>query len=248
MFLLWGDQSLGFGTGFRPTQLSNLEAWYDGADSNTITLNGSTVSSWGDKSGNGRNAAQATGAAQPTYTASAINGKSALSFDGGDNLAAVLSSDITTSNFTAFIVAKRNSTVAFAATLSGVAAGQANDFDNNGSAVIFDETADGSLLLLNNNGSKSSAPHPGNGVVYQAATLFDGVNNTTYLNGVAQTPVADTNTLSFHTLYLGARFVGSAVTAQYNGLIAEIILYNRALSAAERSQVFTYLANKWGIS
>ncbi|MFM5944980.1 MAG: hypothetical protein ACKO9G_16710, partial [Dolichospermum sp.] len=42
-----------------PAQIST-DLWLDAADSSTITLNGSTVSQWNDKSGNGRNAIQAT--------------------------------------------------------------------------------------------------------------------------------------------------------------------------------------------
>ncbi len=41
--------------------------WLDAADTNTITLNGSTVSQWNDKSGNGRNAVQATASNQPGW-------------------------------------------------------------------------------------------------------------------------------------------------------------------------------------
>jgi len=41
--------------------------WLDAADTSTVTLNGSTVSQWADKSGNGRNVVQATAANQPIY-------------------------------------------------------------------------------------------------------------------------------------------------------------------------------------
>lgn len=50
--------------------------WLDAADSATITLNGSTVSQWADKSGNGRHATQGTAANQP---ARIIDG---IQFDG----------------------------------------------------------------------------------------------------------------------------------------------------------------------
>ena len=59
---------------------SDLVLWLDAADASTITLNGSTVSQWNDKSGNGRNATQATSANQPVYTTNAINGLSVLTF------------------------------------------------------------------------------------------------------------------------------------------------------------------------
>ena len=68
---------------------SSLALWLDAADASTITLNGSTVSQWNDKSGNGRNATQATAANQPTYIANSINGKSALDWDGVNDSMAV---------------------------------------------------------------------------------------------------------------------------------------------------------------
>lgn len=49
-----------------PAQLTT-SVWLDAADASTITLNGSTVSQWNDKSGNARNAVQATTAYQPLY-------------------------------------------------------------------------------------------------------------------------------------------------------------------------------------
>lgn len=48
------------------------ELWLDSADSSSITLNGSNVSTWADKSGNGRNATQSTAGIQPAYTNNSI--------------------------------------------------------------------------------------------------------------------------------------------------------------------------------
>lgn len=57
------------------------EAWYDADDASTITESGGAVSQWDDKSGNGHNLAQATGAEQPVLTASTINDLPSLCFD-----------------------------------------------------------------------------------------------------------------------------------------------------------------------
>jgi len=62
-----------------PAQLgAALALWLDAEDADTITLNGSNVSQWDDKSGNGRNHVQATAASQPPLISAAINGKPAL--------------------------------------------------------------------------------------------------------------------------------------------------------------------------
>lgn len=67
---------------FNPKMIGGLALWLDANDSSTITLNSTTVSEWRDKSGNARHAAQATAALQPTFTANAVNGKSALTLTG----------------------------------------------------------------------------------------------------------------------------------------------------------------------
>jgi hypothetical protein len=65
---------------------ASLALWLDADDASTITLNGSNVSQWDDKSGNGRNASQATAASQPTYLATGFNGKPTLETNGNDVL------------------------------------------------------------------------------------------------------------------------------------------------------------------
>ena len=64
---------------------SSLGLWLDAGDAGTITLNGSTVSQWNDKSGNNRHVAQATATKQPLYANNILNGLSAVSFDGSDD-------------------------------------------------------------------------------------------------------------------------------------------------------------------
>ena len=60
--------------------------WLDAADATTITLNGSTVSQWNDKSGNARNASQATAAAQPSYVSGGLNNLNVIRFDGSNDV------------------------------------------------------------------------------------------------------------------------------------------------------------------
>jgi hypothetical protein len=59
-----------------------LNLWLAADDAATLTLNGTAVTQWNDKSGKGRHALQATAASQPTYTANGLNGLPVVSFDG----------------------------------------------------------------------------------------------------------------------------------------------------------------------
>ena len=71
---LFGGQKL-----WRPDELgASLALWLDAEDTDSITLNGSNVSQWDDKSGNNRNHVQANAANQPPLISAAINGKPAL--------------------------------------------------------------------------------------------------------------------------------------------------------------------------
>jgi hypothetical protein len=56
-----------------------MTAWYRADQGITIATG---VSQWSDLSGNARHLLQATGANQPTFTASSINGKPDVAFDG----------------------------------------------------------------------------------------------------------------------------------------------------------------------
>jgi hypothetical protein len=67
---------------------ADLALWLDADDAGTITLNGSTVAQWNDKSGNNRHVSQAVATAQPTYLSVGFSGKPSLRTDGTDTLTA----------------------------------------------------------------------------------------------------------------------------------------------------------------
>jgi hypothetical protein len=66
---------------FDPRRIPGLQAWYDAADSASITLDAGRVSQWSDKSGNARHATNTTsGSTQPSYTTAGRNGLNVVTF------------------------------------------------------------------------------------------------------------------------------------------------------------------------
>jgi hypothetical protein len=83
----WDGTKFGSGRLWRPSELgADLALWLDAEDTDSITLNGSTVSQWSDKSGNNRNASQTSAALQPSYLTTGFNGKPTLETNGNDIL------------------------------------------------------------------------------------------------------------------------------------------------------------------
>lgn len=68
-----------------PAQI-NPDIWHDASDTATVTVSGSSVSQWNDKSGNNRHIQQAAAASQPVYTAAAQNGRNVITFDGVNDI------------------------------------------------------------------------------------------------------------------------------------------------------------------
>lgn len=67
----WDGTAVGGVKLWRPDELGgSLALWLDAEDVNTITLNGSNVTQWDDKSGNNYHATQAVATDQPLYTTS----------------------------------------------------------------------------------------------------------------------------------------------------------------------------------
>ncbi len=103
-------------TAFVANTYSGLQVWFDAKDPNgdgTIPANGANISTWVDKSGNGRNATIRTSAGSVTYNTS-TNG---IAFNGAGSLNSSLSL-ANTAPLTCFIVLSSASLSAFRSALS----------------------------------------------------------------------------------------------------------------------------------
>lgn len=81
-------------TAFNPLSISPL-AWYDASDTSTLSVSSNLVSQWNDKSGNGYNLTQGTGANQPDSGLTTRNGLNVVDFDGSAFMDAATASNWT---------------------------------------------------------------------------------------------------------------------------------------------------------
>lgn len=232
-----------------PRYVSPCSLWLDAADPHTLTLNGSTVSSWSDKSGNGYNATQATSANQPTYDSTSKS----LVFNGTTTFLSVNAPNILRNvpGATVFIVRKYTNitdanTIAFAVstgvgnarTVIGQSVGQsrtggrrldADSYVNSTHSV----TAVLTLECFVQDWANASW------IVYE-----QGTTATTTLSGTI-TAGNSSDTASSTGVFVGVNASGNS---QYlNGNIYEIIVYPSALSPIQRQAIEGYLASKWGL-
>ena len=250
-------------SGFNPKNVANLEAWFDAADSSTITTVSGAVSEWRSKAGATRNLAQGTAANRPALTANYYNGRSAVSFDGSnDVLSATGLGAIAMSPLSVFIAL--DSELSSASNDRGLltmhVAGATNSFDNNGGFQFvansaartggqraayeaYARAATGSLEI--ETVTRSTAQPIGKTVFGITA---DGTNGTLYQNGPQVDLQAASVAYTAGSMYFGSLVQSGSPSLYWQGKILEIVLYTRAVSASERAAITKYLGNKWGVA
>jgi hypothetical protein len=257
-----------------PLELPGLAGWWDASDTSTITASSGSVSQWNDKSSNGRNVSQGSGAAQPTTGASTRNGLNVLDFDGGDFLLAATASDWTflhSAKSVVFSVFRAGNTtdpeafyVIWGTSLTVLLPTGANFLHDTRSSIPRNDA------LVHTSGPASSGPNfrvlhaqqnllPGN--VWGQGTVVGDIANSTLasrskirLNGGSDLTGSwsgnvNTNTSTpRHPFAIGSAQDSSGVFAGHLvGSVAEVIVVNGELNSSEIETTEKYLLSKWGI-
>jgi len=245
-------------SGFNPKSIANLGLWLDASADSSLTFNSTTVSEWRDLSGNGRHFAQGTGASQPVANTRTQNGRRALDFQGSQFMlgnAASLNVFRNVSGGTAFVVGKIDnivgSQVFFAASRNGSNSQARLVIDTDSAASSWRAggrrlDADG-FAGVTSAGSWDTNVNVLTGVLdYGNSDAFLYENGTLLNSNTSFQANGNTSDTDSDAVYIGA--TGGGLVSFLDGVIAEIILYQRALSAAERQRVERYLGRKWGIT
>lgn len=256
-------------TGFDPRTIPGLALWLDGADASSVTLNGTNVSQWRDKSNNLRHFSQSTSGAQPAYTAAGQNGRNCLTFDGSRRLVSDSASSTWsflhdgTSLYDIYVV--WNTAAGSTALRTLMATGGSNRLLR--SFYLWHDHRSGNNNQLYSEITTTS----GNG--YAAARAINNLSaGTTRLARVSVdlaaavasriTMLVGSSTGTGDTFATGTAAAGdpsfnltlgslSATSSSFglSGVLCEIIMFSRStvLSTSERSSVSNYLTRKWGL-
>jgi hypothetical protein len=246
---------------------SGLQLWLDASDALTLfdaTTGGSLVAAdgavarWEDKSGNSRHFTQSTSGNRPMRKTNQQNGLGTLLFDGtDDNLAGSDFMDGSTGGLTVFFVYKRNAT------------GARHDLlvktnTNSHGWMITNTSGDklqGFSTLTNGGSSQRSTSNAVSASSYIAVSwrfAQDAFTSMTFKrngvdiamdnatnpsgSGVSNPPDTSGVVRIGAQEYLGSFYHHSSVN------FAEIIIYDSALSDANRALLENYLLAKWGIA
>lgn len=248
--------------GFLPTQIPNCRLWL-AADRIYGLASGDPVATWSDLSPAKNDATQATAAKKPTWQTGVLNGKPVVRFDGVDDflsLGTALAFERTDS-WACFLVVKDTSGAADHTFLGNILS--SGTF--RGWEIIFvDGTARLASFTLNTWGGSWGASNAiaveftGN-VKTSFAILTHTYNGASLASGLAQfkdgASLAVASTLRDA---LTATIIDAAAVSAIGGRsglsnfpamdLAELLVYNRALSTAELGLVHRYCGQKYGLA
>ena len=232
---------------FSPSSLSGLQLWLDAtkglfdatSGGNPVTTDGSSVARWEDQSGSGYHVTQATSANRPVLKTGIRNSKNAIRFDGSNDI--LVSANIPDNNLltlTAFVVANPIG-------LGGSNFGRMFERGNN--IVNFFMFQGNGISMIAGGGQVSGGSAP-IGSFYLFGARLSGVGNSTTTLRINKTLVATGNTSSVPSTANTTYQIGNRtdLARAFNGDIAELIIYNQALTTEQINNVEVYLAAKWG--
>lgn len=246
----------------RYSSVGGLALWL-AADLSFGTNGGNSVSTWTDLSGNSNNAVQTDGSAQPLYITNSINGLPVVRFDGVDDQL-VVPNISGTNNFTIIAVARTSGQETIVPeSNSGVGGSQGEQYllSDNRPLDTGNTNNSGAGVSLGDNGVSvfeyqwmPSGPDqtPPQAVFAGAvgtnaalvSVVYSANQPSIYLNG----SLVRVGLTSLRSNVFAPREIGGDAYGFFNGDIAEILIFNRALSDSERVVVESYLDDKYAVA
>lgn len=231
---------------FSPAAIGGLAFWYD-AEQSQQTAPGGAVMRWRDLSGNGNDAEQDDAAARPLPISDG-SGRSALRFDGVDDVLEVTTPPDLSAGVTAFVVFRMRERADFTGILAAGAAGGA---DHEQYFALQNASAASEQLQLSGRSLEADpllVESIDSGEVQYALFTIDAAAAS--LRDVSGTTTDASSTTTFGTpaaLTLGAR-LNDGLPVAFGAIdLYEVGLYDRVLVPAELDQLESHLQAKRGL-
>lgn len=221
------------------------------ADAGTVpAVNGGNVQQWNDRSGNGKHALQATVAKRPDLITNLVNGLPALRFKQANSDHFITAGLSTGDQASVWVVARYSS---LPSPNPGLLQG-----GTTGNALASDPSQKNIGMWVGNANSQvwgrgiqadgASRNVPATTTLnantwYVLNANYDGTNIVQYVNNAAAGTIAYNGTLrSWTDVAIGVQ----AGNENWNGDIAEVIMFNTSLNMAQRVILGNHLAAKYG--
>jgi len=243
--------------------------WLDGADRSTmfdattgggLVADNAGVARWQDKSGNAHHATQATANDRPLVRPNTKAGKPVLEFDGTSDFMRVADTNALDLNtFSVFSVVRLSTYVTGASRIPAIinkgdylaAASTAYELTASGGATpkwsvgiasggTFSNVSAGTVNAVQNEWAIVSSRRAAAGAAFVFANRVSA-GSTSVLSGTLNNASAG--------IGIGARGTGTPLAAGdlFPGNIAELLIYNFAMSDSQRSTVEAWLVGKWAL-
>ena len=214
-------------TAWSPKCLTNLSLWLDSDDASTLTLIGSDVSEWRDKSMNANHAIQNLAASRPVLGTNILNGQNVVQFPS----TADTMTGISGGTFQSIIAVR--------------------DLLGSSFQMLFASPAHGDFSVRTNGGFDGTS-----NVLYTGGPNSNDWtynNNNFWVNG-DQTTTGMTNYHIMAASSQSSRNSSYSVSADFmnrgldnNSGVAELIVLSNEFSTLERQMLEGYLAHKWDL-
>ena len=223
-----------------------LALWLRG-DAGTV-LNGAAVTQWADQSGNNRHATQGTSGNQPTRVNAGLNGLPVVRFDGANDFQTFPLPVNGLTGMSIFLVAANTQDQAGGSTQAERA------------AVFWNETAGWGTVYLSPFQQavnlRFGTLQSGNRIIYSrpaaigsqfttTTAIKDGTTDALYVNGALVLSQGGKLAALAGNQSIGQLGRGYNDNTYFAGDIAEVLVYDRALTIAERQAVEAYLNDKY---
>lgn len=236
--------------------------WLDAADTSTISLNGSGVSQWNDKSVNAFAFTQGTLANMPQSGTQTINGKNVLDFDGSNDFLTCTAAASTfnylhnSTGYTGFFAGQYQTptvvNVYYDTDLGNLSNIGVVLYDD-GAGLLGHDVARGVSGAVNATSRGVAGSTVSNGADFYVSLV---INNTTAtaadrvkirINGGAESKTNTVTNAASASNATNPLRLGTDGNVYSNLYYGEIIFYSGQLSDSDVASVNAYLSAKWGI-